>query len=314
MIHFDSEARQLLYACDREKKVNKAEFLGLIARLIPSNDSNLLHHLSEVEMEVPFDAVIDMIHRADPKATCSYVVDTTKTGVFAEELRRLLSKESKIVSMLLENLSIDSKDEVLTALEEKIGRFNVAKQDAIFLCRRREEGEDDISHFLRMARFERGFHWSGKAEDKIFNRARQAGRECMKLAKRNQIMLSQGVPDRYSYIYSDLSNVYFFTAPLDAVNWLAMKKDEGIDALQDITLSNWAEVVAVNYHAEDIHSAFLDIYEKVREEVASKRIGSNPFPEKLMDSMMDEIQAWNVPEKMRQVFPRYEEARKYKRE
>jgi hypothetical protein len=156
---------------------------------------------------------------------------------------------------------------------------------------KRGNPESAPAFHLRIASWYLSHKRTGSAEDKAFDDARRAGRNCMKLLTENIEEVKKSERSFISHGYAELTNVYVFCAPLDALNWRVMKAPQ----YDDVTFANWNEVVLMNVEAEDIHVSFLSHHRDVMNRVASGEIKGDPFDTSSMTAVLSDIGTAALP-------------------
>jgi pullulanase/glycogen debranching enzyme len=147
-------------------------------------------------------------------------------------------------------------------------------------------GEGQIDYALRIARFAKDHKRKGDDEDIACEAMRSAGRDMLSTV----LLTIEGNPVMYNgYLYaqgySELMNVYKFTAPLDAVNWRIMKAP----TFDDVLFENWMDVAALNKAAFDICNVkFLQTMGTVRKSLKSK--DEDPFPTADSECIMQQLE------------------------
>lgn len=114
----------------------------------------------------------------------------------------------------------------------------------------RNEGESASAYSLRVAvEHYSPHHW--KNDSAVFNDFTAA-------RKKGRAVLSEYMPQAESLSdtqRAELSNIYIFVAPLDAINWTRMKNI-------DRQIKTWEDVVSLNSDADDITFEFYKLMAK----------------------------------------------------
>lgn len=122
-------------------------------------------------------------------------------------------------------------------------------------------GEPEMEFALRIAAFYLAHRWENTPADVALSNARRLGRKALfplvEDATGFANALAQGAfKGRH---WSQALNIYMFTAPLDAANWLKMKAADHHDA----AVPSWATVAALNHAASDPHVQVLALFSRV---------------------------------------------------
>ena len=211
---------------------------------------------------------------------------------------------AKRIATILDEQSayIPTKIDLLVEFNKLSTEFGVLQAHALSLAPKQGRDESQIDFFLRVARCAEEHKRTGDAVDVAFENARRKGRELFKLVFTGTKFLSTYDAFLRQVGYAELTNVYLFTAPLDAVNWKFMEKPK----LNDVIFDHWSQVAATNEVAEDVHQKFLAAHVKMQGRVRDGLV--DPFPEILMANLRSQLLAPKLPPSLFHVCP---DLRKY---
>jgi hypothetical protein len=203
----------------------------------------------------------------------------------------------QVVTILEEqSVFIPNRIDLLTQFNKLYNEFGGLQTKALALAPKQGYEESQIDYFLRVARWVEGHKRTGDVVDIAFEEARRKGRELFKLALSDN---TRFLRDHDTFLrnngYSELCNVYLFTAPLDAVNWKIMKKP----SLNDVMFDHWSQVAATNVVAEDIHQKFLEAHSKIQVRVREGL--ADPFPSDTMAALRSQLLAPKLPQSLEHV-------------
>jgi len=146
--------------------------------------------------------------------------------------------------------------------------------------------QTNVQFLLSVCRWYEPHKRSNDEIDQVVDSARRSGRVCLYYALSDDALTNHHF---YAFLlkqgFAELTNVYLFTAPLDALNWKVMQAPK----FQDVTWSKWTAVARLNDAAKDIHCRFLDEYVHVKK---SNPI-EDPFPTADMNEVSEEICLFN---------------------
>jgi hypothetical protein len=160
-----------------------------------------------------------------------------------------------------------------TRFQELYAAFREKRNAFFALAPKKNEGEGNPQFMVRLQQWYAPHKRDGSEIDRAADAARYAGKTCMVYAFtdweqfRGQCaayLLQQG--------YAELTNVYLFTAPMDALNWKTMKD-------LDVSIDHWSEVAALNDNAGDgLYPKFLSTYMEIQRRLLVGEITEDPYP------------------------------------
>ncbi len=280
---------------------------GIQVNCTDSKGRTVLHHIAMSEIPGSYDLVRNLVDKRRADATMK---DTDGNTALHLVIRAKMKKDHKAMAVLLERSSGDIQNnagETPRTLAERNGypslfqngtgtqvsRFQSLyalfkeKRNAVFQIEsapKKQLNQTNVAFMLSLAQWYEPRKRIDARVDEIVEAARSAGRNCINFAfldsapSSSSASSSSFLKQCEAYLlnqgYAELTNVYLFTAPLDALNWKFMKAPQ----YNDVHLTNWRAVVALNEAAKDVHCLFLRNYASVQERFQQQQLLEDPFP------------------------------------
>lgn len=149
----------------------------------------------------------------------------------------------------------------------------------------RRLNEDRIPFMLRLTKWYKLKKGSWPDVDKAFENAQSTGRNCLSIVFDNPIFLTDNKKYLLDQGYAQLINAYWFTAPLDALNWKVKKapKFNGVD------FKDWGDVIGLNYAAVDVHYKFIREFARINNLWICEELSENPFQSECSDQIITSL-------------------------
>lgn len=226
------------------------------------------------------DVVVDSIASVSPLESfptghrLEQKLDSVHAMEIVKETHNILSSQENYFCDVLTNFN--------TEFSKLYNKFAVLQQKVYSLtsCPKQKSDHSIDFHLLVTQWYEKDHFRKGTPEDLAFYEARQAGRSVMKFVIDNPSQVHNNEHTFIAHGYAELTNVYLFTAPLDALNWKIMNTQ-----YNDVLFNKWAEVTLMNEKAEDVHSKFIILHHCVKLRLMNKEITKDPFPTNIMDEI-----------------------------
>ncbi len=230
-----------------------------------------------------------------------FVAHTTADGQYYQEFYLRPKKQQRnrilllllLLAMVIAYITYERTSKINKA-QELYQKYCVAQAAAMVLVPRGNL-ETDVQHSLRLTHIALHHKWTGDHQDEVFTALRKAGRNLLQFVFDDfHLIIFRVLARNYllEHGYAELTNAYVYSAPLDALNWRAMKAPR----YDDVQFQSWLEVVAVNIEAEDSAPIkFLEEYKRVQDEKLSK----DPYPTTMQHIRADILSALNSPESIK---------------
>jgi hypothetical protein len=168
----------------------------------------------------------------------------------------------------------DSASHLVERFQDLYSTFREKRNAFFALAPKKNEGEGNPQFMVRIQQWYAPHKRDGSEIDRAADAARVAGRNLIVYVFMDwEYFRSQCQPYLLGRGYAELTNVYLFTAPLDALNWKTMKD------LDDVSIDHWSDVAALNDNAGDnLYPKFLDAYMVIQRDLYHGKLDSDPYP------------------------------------